>query len=232
MSIQYYFYFTPENNECLETWNNGKLESCETAPFGELMLNLLPLKFPDELCYYTQKYISTWAQSNSADLSWLDRNMMQLPITYGVRNGVLTEMLCSNNATEIIYYTICKACVYSQSKKMCTSVCQRCGRYFFTFKYGKSIRYCNHINKSGFSCREEAKQLIVGKNKSSEELMIRELYLKVYNAQRRRWKNGELTKQQLETWSAKGRRQRNLCKKGIITLNEFTDWLNANKDTY
>lgn len=62
--------------------------------------------------------------------------------------------------------------------------------------------------------------------------MIRELYLKVYNAQRRRWKNGELTKQQLETWSANGRRQRNLCKKGIITLNEFTDWLNANKDTY
>ena len=232
MSNENFFYFTAEHNECLEVWENGTLKYSETAPFGELMFNLLKFKYPDELYYFTRKYISTWAHGETVDLFWLDRHMKELPVTYGVRNGALTEMLCSIKAEDVIYYTLCKACAFWQNQKMCTIVCQRCGRYFFNFKYGRSVRYCNHINMSGCTCRDEAKHLIAGKYKTSEELLVRELYLKIYNAQRRRWKNGELSKVQLDTWSAKGREQRNLCKKGLISLNEFTEWLDTNKDSY
>ena len=137
MSNENFFYFTAEHNECLEVWENGTLKYSETAPFGELMFNLLKFKYPDELCYFTIKYISTWAHGETVDLFWLDRNMKELPVTYGVRNGALTEMLCSIKAEDVIYYTLCKACAFLQSQKMCTIVCQRCGRYFFNFKYGK-----------------------------------------------------------------------------------------------
>ena len=73
---------------------------------------------------------------------------------------------------------------------------------------------------------------VVGRKKTDEEKQIRKLYLKVYNAQRRRWQKGEMTKDQLEAWSAKGREQRDLCKKGKISFKTFEKWLDDNRDRF
>ena len=41
------------------------------------------------------------------------------------------------------------------------------------------------------------------------------------NTQHHRWQKGELTKDQLGAWSAKGREQHDLCKKGKISFKTF-----------
>ena len=73
---------------------------------------------------------------------------------------------------------------------------------------------------------------IVGRNMTENEKRIRKLYLKVYNAQRRRWQRGEISKDCLDAWAVKGRQQRDICKKGEITEDDFIKWLNENKDNY
>ena len=88
------------------------------------------------------------------------------------------------------------------------------------------------LSKDKLTCKEEAEMSVVGRKKTDEEKQIRKLYLKVYNAQRRRWQKGEMTKDQLEAWSAKGREQRDLCKKGKISFKTFEKWLEENRDRF
>ena len=122
-----------------------------------------------------------------------------MSITFELRDDELVEVLHPTCIEDIVRYTLCKAYFIIIDKKMCVNTCRRCNRYFSIFKYD-----------TGYTCKEEAEMSVVGRKKTDEEKQIRKLYLKVYNAQRRRWQKGEMTKYQLEAWSAKGREQRDL----------------------
>ena len=147
--------------------------------------------------------------------------MQRLSITFELRDDELVEVLHPTCIEDIVRYTLCKAYFMIADKKMCVNTCRRCNRYFSTFKYD-----------TGYTCKEEAEMSVVGRKKTDEEKQIRKLYLKVYNAQRRRWQKGEMTKDQLEAWSAKGREQRDLCKKGKISFKTFEKWLEDNRDRF
>ena len=149
-----------------------------------------------------------------------------------IADDELVEVLHPHCVEDIICYTLCKAYFMITDKKMCVNTCRRCNRYFSTFKYGRSVQYCNHKNDTGYTCKEEAEMSVVGRKMTDKEKQIRKLYLKVYNTQRRRWQKGEISKDCLNTWAVKGRQQRDLCKKGEITEEDFIKWLDENKDNY
>ena len=158
------------------------------------------------------EFMIAWANDAKIEKIQLKKLEQSLTITFELRDDELVFMITD--------------------KKMCVNTCRRCNRYFSTFKYGRSVQYCNHKNDTGYTCKEEAEMSVVGRKKTDEEKQIRKLYLKVYNAQRRRWQKGELTKDQLEAWSVKGREQRDLCKKGKISFKTFEKWLEDNRDRF
>ena len=178
------------------------------------------------------EFMIAWANDAKIKKIQLKKLEQSLTITFELRDDELVEVLHPNCVEDIIRYTLCKAYFMITDKKMCVNTCRRCNRYFSTFKYGRSVQYCNHKNDTGYTCKEEAEMSVVGRKKTDEEKQIRKLYLKVYNAQRRRWQKGELTKDQLEAWSAKGREQRDLCKKGKISFKTFEKWLEDNRDRF
>ena len=178
------------------------------------------------------EFMIAWANDAKIEKIQLKKLEQSLTITFELRDDELVEVLHPNCVEDIIRYTLCKAYFMITDKKMCVNTCRRCNRYFSTFKYGRSVQYCNHKNDTGYTCKEEAEMSVVGRKKTDEEKQIRKLYLKVYNAQRRRWQKGELTKEQLEAWSAKGREQRDLCKKGRISFKTFEKWLEDNRDRF
>ena len=178
------------------------------------------------------EFMVAWANDAKIENIQLKKLEQSLTITFELRDDDLVEVLHPNCVEDIIRYTLCKAYFMITDKKMCVNTCRRCNRYFSTFKYGRSVQYCNHKNDTGYTCKEEAEMSVVGRKKTDEEKQIRKLYLKVYNAQRRRWQKGELTKDQLEAWSAKGREQRDLCKKGKISFKTFEKWLVDNRDRF
>lgn len=178
------------------------------------------------------EFMIAWANDAKIEKIQLKKLEQSLTITFELRDDELVEVLHPNCVEDIIRYTLCKAYFMITDKKMCVNTCRRCNRYFSTFKYGRSVQYCNHKNDTGYTCKEEAEMSVVGRKKTDEEKQIRKLYLKVYNAQRRRWQKGEMTKDQLEAWSAKGREQRDLCKKGKISFKTFEKWLEDNRDRF
>lgn len=178
------------------------------------------------------EFMIAWANDAKIEKIQLKKLEQSLTITFELRDDELVEVLHPNCVEDIIRYTLCKAYFMITDKKMCVNTCRRCNRYFSTFKYGRSVQYCNHKNDTGYTCKEEAEMSVVGRKKTDEEKQIRKLYLKVYNAQRRRWQKGELTKDQLEAWSVKGREQRDLCKKGKISFKTFEKWLEDNRDRF
>ena len=181
---------------------------------------------------FAKELVGAWSTDQEIDNRKLKELIQRLSITFELRDDELVEVLHPNCVEDIIRYTLCKAYFMITDKKMCVNTCRRCNRYFSTFKYGRSVQYCNHKNDTGYTCKEEAEMSVVGRKKTEEEKQIRKLYLKVYNAQRRRWQKGEMTKDQLEAWSAKGREQRDLCKKGKISFKTFEKWLEDNRDRF
>ena len=71
-----------------------------------------------------------------------------------------------------------------------------------------------------------------GKTITEKEKKIRKLYLRAYHAQRRRWDKAEITKEQLDIWSANGRMQRDCCQCGEICEQAFAEWLENSKDSF
>ena len=181
---------------------------------------------------FARELVSAWSTDQEIDNRMLKELMQRFSITFELRDNELVEVLHPTCIEDIVSYTLCKSYFMITDKKMCVNTCRRCNRYFSTFKYGRSVQYCNHKNDTGYTCKEEAEMSVVGRKKTDEEKQIRKLYLKVYNAQRRRWQKGEMTKDQLEAWSAKGREQRDLCKKGKISFKTFEKWLDDNRDRF
>ena len=147
---QYLFYFTKDYQECYEEWENGKLIHSKVTALGTAMFELLSFCQSDELISYALQALSALSKNETAELLGLNKYEMSLSVTYGIRNGYLAEMLRPKDATDIIFYTLCRASLLKQSKNLCVSVCRRCGQYFFSVKYGRSVKYCNHVNETGY----------------------------------------------------------------------------------
>ena len=229
---QYLFYFTKDYQECYEEWENGKLIHSKVTALGTAMFELLSFCQSDELISYALQALSALSKNETAELLGLNKYEMSLSVTYGIRNGYLAEMLRPKDATDIIFYTLCRASLLKQSKNLCVSVCRRCGQYFFSVKYGRSVKYCNHVNETGYTCKQEAEMAGFGKTITEKEKKIRKLYLRAYHAQRRRWDKAEITKEQLDIWSANGRMQRDCCQRGEICEQAFAEWLENSKDSF
>ena len=256
-----YRYYIRDNEEHYEIWVGDQLYRHESAPFGEGVYDLLDfhetqlnsiISFTNHYKYLAGEYFKRkqngTIQENIAPVfdyqsnlflflydvfeQYRDNELDIPPEENELRDDELVEVLHPTCIEDIVRYTLCKAYFMITDKKMCVNTCRRCNRYFSTFKYGRSVQYCNHKNDTGYTCKEEAEMSVVGRKKTDEEKQIRKLYLKVYNAQRRRWQKGEMTKDQLEAWSAKGREQRDLCKKGKISFKTFEKWLEDNRDRF
>ena len=157
---------------------------------------------------FAKEIVSAWSTDKEIDNRNLKELMQRFSITFELRDDELVEVLHPTCIEDIVCYTLCKSYFMITDKKMCVK------------------------NDTGYTCKEEAEMSVVGRKKTDEEKQIRKLYLKVYNAQRRRWQKGEMTKDQLEAWSAKGREQRDLCKKGKISFKTFEKWLEDNRDRF
>ena len=209
----------PEKN----TWLNFNIEREDKSITFDKLITLVS---------FVEGIVSAWSKGEIIDNCKLLCSIRRFSVTFELRDDELVEVLHPHCVEDIICYTLCKAYFMITDKKMCVNTCRRCNRYFSTFKYGRSVQYCNHKNDTGYTCKEEAEMSVVGRKMTDKEKQIRKLYLKVYNTQRRRWQKGEISKDCLNAWAVKGRQQRKKKKKGEITEEDFIKWLDENKDNY
>ena len=92
--------------------------------------------------------------------------------------------------------------------------------------YGR-ILYYKHQNSPQVWLKEKVPPLIL--NKSDESRKINREYMKSYKAHYARMQKGSMTKPQFSEWHREAIEMRDLCKTGIMTIEEFIDWLNKDR---
>lgn len=106
------------------------------------------------------------------------------------------------------------------------NICDNCSKYFIP-KNKSNEKYCNNIFENGKTCKEVSYQIKLNNNEADK--IYRNAY-KTQNAKKQRnyyIKNIEL---KFKNWSVLAKEQKDMCKSGRITIEEFKKWLENNNN--
>lgn len=111
-------------------------------------------------------------------------------------------------------------------RRMNINVCKNCGKYFIP-RNKSNEKYCDNIFENGKTCKELSYQLKL--NNNEVERIYRNSY-KTQNAKKQRNSHIKNIEDKFKNWSIMAKEQKDLCKNGSITIEEFKKWLEDNAD--
>jgi hypothetical protein len=107
--------------------------------------------------------------------------------------------------------------------------CKYCGRYFVQTA-GYKADYCERTIEGfsyGKTCRANGKALAHGKRVMDDP--IKGAYTRAYQAHYNRVRRSLMSSEEFEAWKMQAQSMRDKCLRGLISLQELTDWLNQDR---
>ena len=165
----------------------------------------------ERLTSYFKKY-----QDDSLKLFRFDK----LKIKYEmVEDKAFTDVLYPKSVYDVVDY-ILRECV---KKEQPVRKCKNCHKYF-AIRGRTDTEYCSRvIDGMRRTCRDLGASYLWEEKKKSDEIF--KVYRREYKKRFAWIKSGKISQEGFYSWSEEARRQKELCDKGIITLDEFKDWL-------
>lgn len=142
------------------------------------------------------------------------------PMSFEVINSkVFAEVLYPNDIYDLIDFHV-RECVKREVKMR---VCKNCLRYFAVTRKA-STEYCDRVcDSKGRTCREIGAMNTWTQSKRDDEVFKE--YRREYKKRFARINAGKLTKSAFYAWSEEARRKKEDCDNGVITAEEFSQWL-------
>ena len=142
------------------------------------------------------------------------------PMSFEVINSkVFAEVLYPNDIYDLIDFHV-RECVKREVKMR---VCKNCLRYFAVTRKA-STEYCDRVcDSKGRTCREIGAINTWTQSKRDDEVFKE--YRREYKKRFARINAGKLTKSAFYAWSEEARRKKEDCDSGLITAEEFSQWL-------
>lgn len=132
---------------------------------------------------------------------------------------VFAEVLYPNDIYDLIDFHV-RECVKREVKMR---VCKNCLRYFAVTRKA-STEYCDRVcDSKGRTCREIGAMNTWTQSKRDDEVFKE--YRREYKKRFARINAGKLTKSAFYAWSEEARRKKEDCDSGVITAEEFSQWL-------
>ena len=132
---------------------------------------------------------------------------------------VFAEVLYPNDIYDLIDFHV-RECVKREVKMR---VCKNCLRYFAVTRKA-STEYCDRVcDSKGRTCREIGAINTWTQSKRDDEVFKE--YRREYKKRFARINAGKLTKSAFYAWSEEARRKKEDCDSGMITAEEFSQWL-------
>ena len=132
---------------------------------------------------------------------------------------VFAEVLYPNDIYDLIDFHV-RECVKREVKMR---VCKNCLRYFAVTRKA-STEYCDRVcDSKGRTCREIGAINTWTQSKRDDEVFKE--YRREYKKRFARINTGKLTKSAFYAWSEEARRKKEDCDNGVITAEEFSQWL-------
>ena len=132
---------------------------------------------------------------------------------------VFAEVLYPDDIYDLIDFHV-RECVKREVKMR---VCKNCLRYFAVIRKA-STEYCDRVcDSKGRTCREIGAINTWTQSKRDDEVFKE--YRREYKKRFARINAGKLTKTAFYAWSEEARRKKEDCDSGVITAEEFSQWL-------
>ena len=136
-----------------------------------------------------------------------------------VDSKVFAEVLYPNDIYDLIDFHV-RECVKREVKMR---VCKNCLRYFAVTRKA-STEYCDRVcDSKGRTCREIGAMNTWTQSKRDDEVFKE--YRREYKKRFARINAGKLTKSAFYAWSEEARQKKEDCDNGVITAEEFSQWL-------
>ncbi|MCX7747219.1 MAG: DUF6076 domain-containing protein [Clostridia bacterium] len=130
-----------------------------------------------------------------------------------------TEVLYPKDIYDIIDFFV-RECIKQEQQ---FRVCKNCGKYFALTGH-INTEYCDRpFDNAGRTCKEMGALRLWEKKKAENPAL--KAYSKAYKKRFAWIKYGKTTKEAFYEWAEKARKNRELCLKGDITLDDFQEWL-------
>ena len=142
------------------------------------------------------------------------------PMSFEVIDGkVFAEVLYPNDIYDLIDFHVRE----SVKREVKMRVCKNCLRYFAVTRKA-STEYCDRVcDSKGRTCREIGAINTWTQSKRDDEVFKE--YRREYKKRFARINAGKLTKTAFYAWSEEARRKKEDCDSGVITAEEFSQWL-------
>ena len=142
------------------------------------------------------------------------------PMSFEVIDSkVFAEVLYPNDIYDLIDFHV-RECVKREVKMR---VCKNCLRYFAVTRKA-STEYCDRVcDSKGRTCREIGAINTWTQSKRDDEVFKE--YRREYKKRFARINAGKLTKSAFYAWSEEARQKKEDCDNGVITAEEFSQWL-------
>lgn len=135
-----------------------------------------------------------------------------------------TLVLHPKTATDIWHYCLPK--YLNANLEANIRRCENCSKCFVTTGAGNP-KYCDRIVAG---TRNNCRQLVVKeKIRTKNSTPINAMYLSAYKTLFSRIKAKTMTKEQFQLWAKRARQLRDKCEQGIITTDDFAEWIAESK---
>ena len=142
-----------------------------------------------------------------------------ITVCESVSSTVFTDVLYADSIFDVIDYCV-RACIMEEYP---ARRCKNCGKWFLLTRHN-GLEYCSRpIDEKGHTCRDIGGSL--GWEKRSRNDKPFTAYRKEYKKRFARIKAGRITEEQFHEWGERARAKKQECDDGIITLDEFVEWL-------
>lgn len=136
-----------------------------------------------------------------------------------VSSSAFTEVLYADSIYDVLDFYI-RTCIMDEYP---TRRCKNCGKWFVLTGH-QGLEYCSRtFDEKGHTCRDVGAGLIwERKSKDDKPFMA---YRKEYKKRFARIKAGRITNEEFLVWGERARTKKRECDAGVISLEEFREWL-------
>ncbi len=142
-----------------------------------------------------------------------------MTVSESVSSSAFTDVLYADSIFDVLDYYV-RECIMEEYP---ARRCKNCGRWFILTGHN-GLEYCSRpLDEKGNTCRDIGAGLLWEKKSRSDKPFM--AYRKEYKKRFARIKAGRITEAQFHEWGERARAKKQECDAGIITLDEFIEWL-------
>jgi hypothetical protein len=136
-----------------------------------------------------------------------------------VSASTITDVLYASSIFDVLDFYV-RACIMEEYP---VRRCKNCGKWFILTGHN-GLEYCTRLlDEKGHTCRDIGAGLGWEKRSRSDKPFT--AYRKEYKKRFARIKAGRITEEQFHEWGERARAKKQECDEGLITLDEFVEWL-------